>query len=51
LTSNLDDETANAFGETVNQLRGKVTILLIAHKLPPSIRDLQTLALAAQATR
>jgi len=50
-TSNLDDETANAFGETVNQLRGKVTILLIAHKLPPSIRDLQTLALAAQATR
>jgi len=50
-TSNLDDETANAFGETINQLRGKVTILLIAHKLPASIRDLQTLALAAQATR
>ena len=50
-TSNLDDETANAFGETINQLRGKVTILLIAHKLPASIRDLQTLSLAAQATR
>ena len=50
-TSNLDDETANAFGETVNQLRGKVTILLIAHKLPASIRDLQTLSLAAQASR
>src|SRR6202040_53450 len=24
-TSNLDDETANAFGETVNQLRGRAT--------------------------
>ena len=33
-TSNLDDETANAFAETVNQLRGKVTILLVTHKLP-----------------
>jgi subfamily B ATP-binding cassette protein HlyB/CyaB len=35
-TSNLDDETANAFGETVNQLRGHATILMIAHKLPES---------------
>jgi subfamily B ATP-binding cassette protein MsbA len=36
-TSNLDDETANAFGETINQLRGRATILMIAHKLPPSV--------------
>ena len=50
-TSNLDDETAKAFGETVNQLRGKVSVLMIAHKLPASIRDLQTLSLAAQVTR
>ncbi len=36
-TSNLDDETASAFGETINQLRGKATILMIAHKLPPCL--------------
>ena len=44
-TSNLDDETANAFGETINQLRGRVTILMIAHKLPPSIEAVATLNL------
>jgi subfamily B ATP-binding cassette protein HlyB/CyaB len=44
-TSNLDDETANAFGETVNQLTGKVTILMIAHKLPKSIGDVATIGL------
>ncbi|HEX4986738.1 MAG TPA: peptidase domain-containing ABC transporter [Burkholderiales bacterium] len=44
-TSNLDEETANAFGETINQLRGKATILMIAHKLPESIRDLQAIRL------
>jgi subfamily B ATP-binding cassette protein HlyB/CyaB len=41
-TSNLDDETANAFGETINQLKGRVTILLIAHKLPVSIEAIET---------
>ena len=41
-TSNLDDETANAFGETVNQLRGRATILMIAHKLPASIEAVET---------
>jgi subfamily B ATP-binding cassette protein HlyB/CyaB len=50
-TSNLDDETANAFGETINQLRGKATILMIAHKLPASIADIQTISLAAEAKR
>ncbi len=41
-TSNLDDETANAFGETINQLRGRATILMIAHKLPTSIEVVET---------
>jgi subfamily B ATP-binding cassette protein HlyB/CyaB len=50
-TSNLDDETANAFGATINQLRGKVTILMIAHKLPASIGDIQTISLAAETTK
>jgi len=44
-TSNLDDETASAFGETINQLRGKVTILMIAHKLPSNLQRMQTVYL------
>ena len=43
-TSNLDDDTANAFGETINELRGKVTILMIAHKLPASIGAIETIS-------
>jgi len=41
-TSNLDDETATAFGETINQLRGRATIVMIAHKLPPGVEAVQT---------
>ncbi len=44
-TSNLDDETANAFGETINQLRGRATILMIAHKLPASVEASATIQL------
>jgi subfamily B ATP-binding cassette protein HlyB/CyaB len=44
-TSNLDEETANAFGETINALRGKATIILIAHNLPSSIGELETIEL------
>lgn len=44
-TSNLDDETANAFGETINQLRGRATILMIAHRLPMSIQTIETFEL------
>ena len=44
-TSNLDEETANAFGETINELRGKVTILLITHKFPPSIQSVNVVSL------
>ncbi len=46
-TSNLDDETANAFGETINQLRGRATILMIAHKLPTSIQAIETFKLGS----
>ena len=47
-TSNLDDDTANAFGETINQLRGKATILMIAHKLPKSIEHIETIPLVME---
>jgi ATP-binding cassette, subfamily B, bacterial HlyB/CyaB len=44
-TSNLDDETATAFGETINQLKGKATILMIAHKLPTNLQSVDTVSL------
>jgi ATP-binding cassette, subfamily B, bacterial HlyB/CyaB len=44
-TSNIDDDTAIAFGETINQLKGMATILLIAHKLPASIQGIKTVDL------
>ena len=47
-TSSLDDETANAFGETINQLRGRATILMIAHKLPYSIEPIDSIHLKQQ---
>ena len=50
-TSNLDDETANAFGETINQLRGRATILMIAHKLPKSIDVVETISLEMRVTK
>jgi len=33
------------FGETINALRGKATIILIAHNLPASIGELETIEL------
>ena len=33
-TSNLDSNTAEQFENTINQLKGKVTLLVIAHQLP-----------------
>ena len=32
--SNLDQQTAEQFAQTVNKLKGKVTILFITHQLP-----------------
>ena len=36
-TSNLDSATATAFAETVNQLKGQVTMIFIAHQLPRNL--------------
>jgi subfamily B ATP-binding cassette protein HlyB/CyaB len=37
-TSNLDRETAEHFAATVSRLKGKVTMLFIAHDLPAALR-------------
>jgi len=37
-TSNLDQHTAEAFAQTINQLKGKVTMLFIAHNLPRGLQ-------------
>ena len=36
-TSNLDNDTAEQFARTVNTLRGKVTLIFIAHQLPKAL--------------
>ncbi|HEX7891779.1 MAG TPA: peptidase domain-containing ABC transporter [Ramlibacter sp.] len=36
-TSALDPQTAEAFGSTVNQLRGQVTLIFITHALPRTL--------------
>jgi len=36
--ANLDAQTAERFAQTVNQLKGKVTILFIAHQLPRGLQ-------------
>lgn len=37
-TSSLDLETAESFGNTVNRLKGKVSMFFIAHQLPENLR-------------
>jgi len=37
-TSNLDHQTAEHFATTVNQLKGKVTMLFITHQLPKGLQ-------------
>ena len=37
-TSSLDEPTAESFAQTVNQLKGKVSMLFIAHQLPKSLK-------------
>lgn len=44
-TSNLDEETASGFWKTVNQLRGQVTVLVIAHERPQVIDVKQMVSL------
>jgi subfamily B ATP-binding cassette protein HlyB/CyaB len=36
-TSSLDSPTAEQFARTVNRLKGKVTMLFIAHQLPKGL--------------
>ena len=36
-TASLDRETAEALGHTISRLRGKVTMLFIAHQLPETL--------------
>jgi len=47
-TANLDAVTAEHFAKTINQLKGKVTILFIAHQLPKSLHvdDVITIGIA-----
>jgi len=37
-TSNLDHSTAESFAQTINQLKGKVTMVFIAHNLPRGLQ-------------
>jgi len=44
-TSSLDEPTAEAFAATINELRGKVTMIVIAHRVPKALRVDQVLKL------
>jgi len=46
-TSNLDQETAEHFARTVNQLKGRVTMLFIAHQLPRALQVDEVIRLGA----
>lgn len=46
-TSNLDPETAEQFARTVNQLKGRVTMLFIAHQLPRALQVDEVIRLGA----
>jgi ATP-binding cassette, subfamily B, bacterial HlyB/CyaB len=46
--SNLDAQTAERFAQTVNQLKGKVTILFIAHQLPRGLQVDDVLTLSGE---
>ena len=48
-TANLDHETAEHFAKTINQLKGKVTILFIAHQVPPGLQVDEVVTLEAPA--
>ena len=45
--SNLDAQTAERFAQTVNQLKGKVTILYIAHQLPRGLQVDEVFSISA----
>jgi subfamily B ATP-binding cassette protein HlyB/CyaB len=49
-TSNLDQQTAEQFALTVNQLKGKVTILFVAHQRPRGLAVDEIFALGSEKT-
>ena len=46
-TSTLDQRTAEQFAQTINQLKGKVTLFFIAHNLPRTLKVDQVFAFEA----
>ncbi len=46
-TSSLDAQTTAAFARTINQLRGKVTIVFIAHQVPRGLQVDETIIVGA----
>ena len=50
-TSNLDTATAESFAQTVNTLKGKVTMLFIAHQLPRGLQVDEVLQFGAAPTQ
>ena len=49
-TSNLDPHTAEHFARTINQLKGKVTMLFITHALPKSLQVDKTVRIGEKFT-
>ena len=49
-TSSLDEATAESFGNTVNRLKGKVSMLFIAHQLPRNLKVDQLVRLDGNST-
>ena len=47
-TSSLDAPTAEHFASTINQLKGKVTILFITHALPKGLRVDEVLRIGSE---
>jgi len=50
-TSSLDQPTAEQFAKTVNQLKGRVTMLFIAHQLPGGLQVDEVIKLGGHQTR
>jgi subfamily B ATP-binding cassette protein HlyB/CyaB len=50
-TSGLDAATAEQFAHTINRLKGKVTMIFIAHNLPANLRADDLFSLDGQAER
>ena len=50
-TSSLDSATAEQFARTVNQFRGRVTMLFIAHQLPKGLQVDSVITLGQRGTR